>query len=141
METLHCAMTRLDLEARPLMTGAARVGTPAERAAACPAARVALRAHRSSRGATGALALRLPAAAAPLPQRLLRADPLQWFPELAGAPASTIEAPKRTSFESWERLRFDRQLGIKAASAVVEGSILSLLRGVVRKPAKRTAHR
>lgn len=146
METLHRAMdARLDLEARPLMTGAARVGTLAERAAALVRQRASFFERIAPYKRSGNLVrwrssflqqrhLML--------QRLLRADLLQWFPELAGAPAGLVEAlDLLTSFESWERLRFDRQLGVKAASAVVEGSVLSLLGGVVRKPAKRTAHR
>lgn len=82
-------------------------------------------------------------------QRLLRADLLRCFPELAGAPSATVEAlDLATSFEAWERLRFDRQLGAKSATATVEASVLALLRGLsagagaaVPRPARSRARR
>jgi hypothetical protein len=146
METLHRAMdARLDLEARPLMTGAVRVGTLAERTAALVRQRATFfdriapykRSGNLVRWRSGFLQQRHL-----MLQRLLRADLLEWFPELAGAPAPLVEAlDLLTSFESWDRLRFDRRLGVKAASAVVEESILPLLRGVARTPAKPAARR
>jgi hypothetical protein len=74
---------------------------------------------------------------------------MRWFPELAGAPAALVEAVDlATSFEAWERLRFDRQLGTKAATAAVEAAVLALLRGVSagsaaagRRPARSRARR
>ena len=140
METLHRAMdARLELEARPLMTGATHAGTLAARAAAMVRQRATFferiapykRSGNLVRWRSGFLQQRHL-----MLQRLLRVDLLEWFPELAGAPAHLVEAlDLLTSFEAWERLRFDRQLGVKAASAVVEESVRALLRGAGRKPA------
>ncbi len=62
-------------------------------------------------------------------QRELRADLLRWLPELEDAPADVLEAADLVaSFEAWERLRADCQLGVKAASAAIERAVLALLR-------------
>jgi AcrR family transcriptional regulator len=61
-------------------------------------------------------------------QRRLRADLLQWLPELEEEPADLVEAIDLvTSFEAWERLRSDRQLSRKAAAAVMERAALALV--------------
>jgi AcrR family transcriptional regulator len=146
METLHRAMdARLDLEARPLMTGAVRGGTAKERAAALVRQRASFFERIAPYKRSGNLvrwrSAFLQGRHLTL-QRLLRADLLQWFPELDGAAAHQVEAlDLAASFEAWERLRFDRQLGLKAASAVVQGAILALLRDVARTRPKRTARR
>ena len=60
---------------------------------------------------------------------VLRDDLLLWLPELDGAPADLMQAIElATSFEAWDALRSDRQLSVKQASAVVERSLLALLR-------------
>ena len=62
-------------------------------------------------------------------QRRLRADLLQWLPELEEEPADLVEAIDLvTSFEAWERLRSDRQLSRKVAAAVMERAALALVR-------------
>jgi hypothetical protein len=59
----------------------------------------------------------------------LRADLLRWLPELRGAPAPLVEAVDLvTSFEAWDRLRGDQRLGAKAATAVMEHAVATLLR-------------
>jgi AcrR family transcriptional regulator len=61
-------------------------------------------------------------------QRRLRADLLQWLPELQEEPAYLVEAiDLLTSFEAWERLRCDRQLSRKGAAAVMERAVLALV--------------
>ena len=75
-------------------------------------------------------------------QRVLRADLLLWFPELRGAPRHVVEAlDLATSFEAWDRLRADRELAATSARAVVEGTIVALLRDHLRKPARRSVRR
>lgn len=153
METLYRAMdARLEAEARPLLGGAARAGTLEERVAAL----VRQRATFFERIAPYKRSGNLVRWRSPFlqerhvnMQRLLRADLLRCFPELAGAPSATVEAlDLATSFEAWERLRFDRQLGAKAATAAVEAFALALLRGLsagagaaVRRPARSRARR
>ena len=62
-------------------------------------------------------------------QRRLRADLLQWLPELEEEPADLVEAIDLvTSFEAWDRLRSDRQLSRKVAAAVMERAALALVR-------------
>ena len=64
-------------------------------------------------------------------QRDLRADLLTWLPELRDAPKDLVEAiDHAVSFESWDRLRGDRGLSQRLASAVMERTALALLRGV-----------
>lgn len=146
METLYRAMdARLEAEARPLLAGAVRGGTLAERAAALARQRAAFFERIAPYKRSGNLVrwrspflqdrhLNM--------QRLLRTDLLHWFPELDGAPSAAIEAlDLATSFESWERLRFDRQLGAKAATAVVEVTVRALLREHAGKPAARRSSR
>jgi AcrR family transcriptional regulator len=63
--------------------------------------------------------------------RALHADLLTWLPEVRDAPKDLIEAIDHTvSFESWDRLRGDRGLSQRLASAVTERTALALLRGV-----------
>jgi AcrR family transcriptional regulator len=146
METLHRAMdARLEAEARPLLTGAARTGTLGERVKTVVAQRATFFERIAPFKRSGNIVrwrstflqdrhLNL--------QRQLRADMLRWLPELDGAPAPVIEAVDlATSFEAWERLRFDRQLGTKAATSVVETAVLALLRDAGSKPAPRRPSR
>jgi AcrR family transcriptional regulator len=132
METLHRAMdARLEAEARPLMSGAERTGSLAERVTTLVRQRAAfferIAPYKRSGNVVRWRSAFLQDRHLNL-QRLMRADMLRWFPELDGAPAALIEAVDlTTSFEAWERLRFDRQLGPKAAMAVVEAAILALL--------------
>ncbi|MBY0274826.1 TetR/AcrR family transcriptional regulator [Candidatus Binatia bacterium] len=142
METLYRAMdARLEAEARPLLDGAARTGTLAERVAALTRQRASFFERIAAYKRSGNLVrwrspflqdrhLNM--------QRLLRVDVRRWFPELDDAPAPVLEALDLvTSFEAWERLRFDRQLGAKAAMAVVETAVLALLRELPGKRAGR----
>lgn len=60
--------------------------------------------------------------------RGLRADLLQWLPELEGAPEDLVEAVDlATSFEAWDRLRGDRHLSVKVAIAAMERTVRALL--------------
>lgn len=62
-------------------------------------------------------------------QRVLRAELVRWLPELSEAPAELVSALElATSFEAWDRLRTDQQLSPKHASAVLERTVLALLR-------------
>lgn len=146
METLHRAMdARLEAEVRPLLTAGERGGTLAERVAALVRQRATFFERIAPYKRSGNLVrwrstflqerhLYI--------QRLMRADLLRWFPELGEAPSATIEALDLvTSFESWERLRFDRQLGAKAAMAVVEAAVLALLHEHAGKPLRRRSAR
>lgn len=66
-------------------------------------------------------------------QQALRADLLEWLPELAGAPADLLEAlGLALSFESWDALRSDRRLTARAAQAVVERTVRALTRDIRR---------
>jgi AcrR family transcriptional regulator len=61
--------------------------------------------------------------------RRLRADLKRWLPELEAAPAEVADALElATSFEAWDRLRSEQRLGRARAVAVVERTVLSLLR-------------
>lgn len=153
METLYRAMdARLEAEARPLITSTERGGSLDDRIAALVRQRAAFFERIAPYKRSGNLVRWR----SPFLQerhvnlhRLLRGDLMRWFPELAGAPAALVEAVDlATSFEAWERLRFDRQLGTKAATAAVEAAVLALLRGVSagsaaagRRPARSRARR
>jgi len=132
METLHREMdARLEVEARPLMMGAERAGSVAERIVAL----VRQRTTFFERIAPYKRSANLVRLRSPFLQerhlellRRLRADLLSWLPELKGASAALVEAGDlATSFEAWDRLRSDRQLAPKAASAVVETTLFALL--------------
>lgn len=153
METLYRTMdARLEAEARPLLAAAERSGTLDERVAALVRQRAAFFERIAPYKRSGNLVRWrspfLQERHANL-QRLLRADLMRWFPELSRAPAALVEAVDlATSFEAWERLRFDRQLGAKAATASVEAAVLALLRSVsagsaaaARRPARSRARR
>jgi AcrR family transcriptional regulator len=61
--------------------------------------------------------------------RALHADLLTWLPEVGDAPKDLVEAiDHAVSFESWDRLRGDRGLSQRLASAVMERTALALLR-------------
>jgi hypothetical protein len=71
-------------------------------------------------------------------QRSLRADLLQWLPELEKAPADLLEAADLvTSFDAWDRLRHDRQVSQKVAMAAVERTLTALLRAPAQRPRPR----
>lgn len=153
METLYRAMdARLEAEARPLLGAGERGGSLDERVSALVRQRAAFFERIAPYKRSGNLVrwrspflqerhVNL--------QRLLRADLLRWFPELSGAPSALVESVDlATSFEAWERLRFDRQLGAKAATSSVEAAVLALLRslsagaaGGARRPARSRARR
>lgn len=58
----------------------------------------------------------------------LRARLLGWLPELAGAPAETLEAlDQATSFEAWDRLRSEQRLGRERARAAMERAVHALV--------------
>jgi AcrR family transcriptional regulator len=60
--------------------------------------------------------------------RELRADLLRSLPELAEAPAETLEAGDLlTSFEAWDRLRSDQRLSRERAEATLARALLALL--------------
>ena len=133
MESLYAAMdAQLEGAAARLLTGGRRAGSLAERVRALVRQRVLLferiapykRSANLQRWRSAFLQrrhLRL--------HRALREDLLAWLPELAKAPTDLVEAlDHATSFESWDRLRHDRGLGRRAATAVVERTALALLR-------------
>jgi AcrR family transcriptional regulator len=63
-------------------------------------------------------------------QRTLRTDLMLWLPELRGAAPDLIEAVDlATCFESWDRLRADRQVSLKVATAAVTRTVLALVAG------------
>lgn len=144
METLHRAMdARLESEARPLLASPDRSGPLAQRVANLARARAIFferiapykRSGNTVRWRSGFLQSRHLNL-----QRELRADLLRWLPEFAGAPPAVAEAADlASSFEAWERLRFDRQLSVRAATAVVETTISALLPQVRRAGARAGA--
>jgi len=133
MESLYAAMDgRLDGEVRPALTAARRMGSLPERIDGLVRHRAVLfervapykRSANLQRWRSRFLEGRHRAM-----QRDLRADLLRWLPELRDAPARVAEAVDLvTSFEAWDRLRNDQGLGLKAASAVVERTVETLLR-------------
>ena len=65
--------------------------------------------------------------------RELRSALPRWLPELERAPADLFEAlDLATSFEAWDRLRSEQRLGPARARAVMERSVLALLRELRR---------
>ncbi len=59
----------------------------------------------------------------------LRADLLRWLPELADADEHVAEAiDLATSFEAWDRLVVDQDLGRELTGKVLESTVLALLR-------------
>jgi AcrR family transcriptional regulator len=134
MDSLYAAMDgRLAGEVRPALTAARRVGVLSERVAGLVRQRALLfervapykRSANLQRWRSRFLEGRHRAM-----HRDLRADLLRWLPELRDAPAPVVEAVDLiTSFEAWDRLRNDQGLGAKAASAVVERTVGTLLGG------------
>ncbi|MBX3027819.1 TetR family transcriptional regulator [bacterium] len=60
---------------------------------------------------------------------VLRGELLRWLPELRRAPAALVDALElATSFEAWDRLRGEQRLAATRARAVVERTVLALLR-------------
>lgn len=139
METLHRAMdARLELEARPLIGEPERSGSVAERIGALTRQRAAFfeRIGPFKRsGNTVRWRSRFLQERHLMLQRLLRANLLAWLPELGDAPAPAVEAADlAASFEAWERLRFDRQLGVKAATSAVEAALTALVPATAKRP-------
>jgi AcrR family transcriptional regulator len=66
--------------------------------------------------------------------RGLRADLVRWLPELRRAPAGVLDAlDLATSFEAWDRLRTEQDLGRDRAQAAVERMVLALLPDLTSK--------
>ena len=143
MESLYQAMgARLEGEARPLLVGAPQGGNWEDRARGLVRQRATFferigpykRAANLLRWRSRFLRDRH--------QNLLRAlrgDLLQWLPELAGAPADVVEGiDLATSFEAWDCLRSDRQLSQKLAIAVMERSVIALVRDGRRQDRTRS---
>ena len=143
MDSLFAAMdVRLAGEAARILEGSVRAGSLAERVSRLVRQRATLfervgpykRSANLQRWRSAFLQdrhLRM--------QRVLRADLLQWLPELDGAPADLVEAVDlATSFDAWDRLRNDRQLNQKVAMAAVERTVSALLReSPHRRPPRR----
>jgi AcrR family transcriptional regulator len=133
MDSLYAAMDgRLDGEVRPSLTGVRRVGRLGDRIGELVRQRALLferiapykRSANLQRWRSRFLQGRHHAL-----QTELRADLLRWLPELKDAPEAVVEAIDLvTSFEAWDRLRVDRRLGPKAAAAVVERTVDTLVR-------------
>ena len=123
MESLYTEMdARLEAEAVALLAGDDRIGSLDDRVRALVRQRTRLFERVAPYKRAGNLQRWLHM------QRRLRADLRQWLPELEGAPADLVEALElATSFESWDRLRGDRQLNQKLAAAVIERTVGALL--------------
>lgn len=138
METLHRAMdARLEAEARPILEKADHGGTLAQRITNVARTRATFyervgpykRSSNLVRWRSRFLQNRHQNM-----QRELRADLLRWFPELTSAPATLVDAiDTMTSFETWDRLRQDRQLSIKAATATVESALTALFAALPKR--------
>ena len=142
MDSLYEAMaSRLEGEAAQHMRGGQRIGTVQQRVHALARQRATLferispykRSANLQRWRSRFLQdrhLRM--------QRRLRADLLQWLPELTSEPADLVEAiDLATSFEAWERLRNDRQLSRNIAAAVMERAVLALVPNSAQKKRAR----
>lgn len=147
METLHRAMdARLEAQVTPMLAAPRPEGTIAVRVAELVRRRAAFfervapykRSSNVVRWRSSFLQDRHL-----LLQRLLHVDLLAWFPELRTASPSVVEAVGLvSSFEAWDRLRSDRQLGLKASAAAMEVALLALLRDLDGKtPASRPRRR
>lgn len=133
METLYQAMdARLEAELRPLLAAGSRTGRWAERVRSLMQQRATFFERITPYKRSANLLRWRSRFLQDRHQRLLqglRADLLQWLPELSHAPAEVLEAIDLvTGFEAWERLRVDRRLGQKPAAAVVERAVLALAR-------------
>lgn len=147
METLYRAMdAQIERDAGPLLLGGKREGSLEGRLGAMARRRAAFFERIAPFKRSGNL---LRWRSHYLQQRhrnlcrILRTDLLEWLPELAAARSELLEAVDlAASFEAWDRLRSDQQLGVKAASAVLERTVGALLRdaGVLR-PVKAAARR
>ena len=133
MESLFAEMhARLQAEAVPLLLGGRPNGTLTERARALVRQRGAFFGRIAPYKRSGNLKrwrspfLRDRHA---LLVRELRADLLRWLPELRRAPAAIVDAlDLTTSFEAWDRLRSEQHLGTARAQAVVERTVLALVK-------------
>lgn len=142
MESLYAAVdARLEGEAARLLYGGERSGPLADRARALVRQRVTLfervapykRSANLQRWRSRFIEdrhLRM--------QRLLHDDLLAWLPELAKAPQDLVVAfDLATCFEAWDRLRGDRGLSPKLATAAIERIVLALVRELDAAPRKR----
>jgi AcrR family transcriptional regulator len=133
MESLYQAMNaRVEGEVRPLITGAPQGGSWEDRARGLVRQRATFFERIAPYKRAGNL-LRWRSRFLQDRHRelrnVLRADLLQWLPELDRAPSDLVHGIElATSFETWDALRGDRQLSLKQAAAVVERSVLALLR-------------
>jgi AcrR family transcriptional regulator len=144
MESLYAAVdARLEGEAARLLYGGERSGSLADRARALVRQRVTLfervapykRSANLQRWRSRFIEgrhLRM--------QRLLHEDLLAWLPELAKAPQDLVVAfDLATCFEAWDRLRGDRGLSPKLATAALERIVLALVRELDPAPRPRRA--
>jgi len=137
MESLFAEMdARLQAEAVPLLLGGRAAGALAARARSLVQQRVAFFERIAPYKRSGNLKRRrspfLRDRHAEL-VRGLRADLLRWLPELRGAPGAITDAlDLATSFEAWDRLRNEQGLGRGRAQAVVERTVLALVRELRR---------
>ena len=135
MEGLYAAMdAQLEVRVLPLVTAEPPDGALEQRARALLAQRVEVyeilapykRAEVLKRWRSEFLSSRHAAMV-----RRLRVDLRRWLPELEAAPPELVEALElATCFEAWDRLRSEQRLGCARAQAVVERSVLALLRGL-----------
>ncbi len=132
METLYAAIdARLERDAVALLQGGDRSGPLARRLAALVRQRARLFERIGPYKRSGNLqrwqSEFLQERHARL-QKYLRADLLRWLPELRRAPTDLVEAVDLvTSFEAWDRLREDRRLSTKTATATITRSVRALL--------------
>jgi len=132
MDSLFATMdARLRADALPILRGAAPEGALRERARALVERRAKVfervapykRSANVQRWRSRFLSTRHGAMV-----RELRADLLRSLPELADAPAETLEAADLiTSFEAWDRLRADQRLSRERAEATLGRALLALL--------------
>ena len=131
MERLFAEMgARMEAEALPLLVGGEPHGDLPERARAL----VARRTIFFERIAPYKRSANLKRARSPVLRerhtrlvRALREDLARWLPELRRAPAYRVDAFElATSFEAWDRLRTEQNLGRERAHAAVERIVLCL---------------
>jgi len=132
MESLYATIdARLVEEVRPITRQAPPPGGVRERAAALARRRAALFERIAPYKRSSNLHLRRSAfLRSQLGKfvRELRADLLQWLPELGDAKPEALEAfDQALSFEAWDRLRTDQRLGRARAAAVTEWTVRSLV--------------
>lgn len=138
MESLYAAMVgRIQQQALDIMSSGDRSGTLAHRATSMVQQRARLferiapykRSADTLRWRSSFLRERHARM-----QRALRADMLNWLPELRRSPSEMVEAVDlATSFDAWNRLRGDRQVSQKLAVATIERTVRALVRELARQ--------